>query len=296
MLYLLYSLNFLLMIALPIILGFVLWKKLGAPWGLFGIGCVTFIGSQVVHIPLNLGIQDVANALVPDKTPQPWMIPFNAVVLGLSAGICEETARYVGYRWLAPRARSVRDALMLGAGHGGIEAIILGLLAGLSFINLAVVRTMDLSTLGLTGEALKTAQALVTAYWNAPAYLSIMGFVERLFAVMAHLSLSVMVLQVFTRRNLGWLGAAILYHALLDAVVVFAAQSRWSVLAIEGAVAVVALGGLAVALLLWRREPPELAHPPEPAVELLPGASTAVVTAEQRARRVQEQIEGSRYA
>ena len=296
MLYFLYPLNSLLMIALPIVLGYVLWKKLGAPWRLFGIGCLTFIGSQVVHIPLNIGIGAVANALIPDKTPQPWMVPFNAVVLGLSAGVCEETARYVGYRFLAPRARSIRDALMLGAGHGGIEAIIFGALAGMAFINLFAARNIDLSTQGLTGEALRTAQAQVAAYWSAPLYMGLMGFVERCLAIMAHLSLSVMVLQVFTRRNIGWLGIAIFYHALLDAVAVFGAQSHWEVLAIEGALALVALGGLAITIGLWRREPAELAHPPEPAVELVPGASAPVPTDAQRARRAQEQIDGSRYA
>jgi len=36
-------------------------------------------------------------------------------VLGLTAGLCEESARYIGYRWLIKQARRWRDALMLGA-------------------------------------------------------------------------------------------------------------------------------------------------------------------------------------
>ena len=47
------SLNALLMIALPLGLGAVLARKLGAAWETFGIGALTFVASQVFHIPFN---------------------------------------------------------------------------------------------------------------------------------------------------------------------------------------------------------------------------------------------------
>ena len=124
MLTIFYPLDALLMIGMPLVLGVWLARKTKAPWLLFGIGAMTFIGSQVVHLPLNTGLTLLFKAIWPSTQPQGWHIPFNAVVLGLTAGLCEETARYVGYRWLAKKARYWRDALMLGAGHGGIEAIL----------------------------------------------------------------------------------------------------------------------------------------------------------------------------
>ena len=103
MLYILYPLNALLMMGMPIVLGVWLARKTKAPWRLFGIGAVTFIGSQAVHIPLNAGLTLLFKAMWPSTQPQWWHIPFNAVVLGLTAGLCEETARYIGYRWLAQK-------------------------------------------------------------------------------------------------------------------------------------------------------------------------------------------------
>jgi len=205
MLYLLYALNALLMIGMPIALGVWLARKTRAPWSLFGIGAVTFIGSQVVHIPLNAGLTALFKAVWPAAQPQPWHIPFNAVVLGLTAGLCEETARYIGYRWMARKARAWRDALMLGAGHGGTESIILGVLAGISFVSLAAARQMDLAAQGLTGERLALAQHQIAAYWSAPWYMALMGAVERLSAIVIQVSLAVMVLQVFTRNDWRWL-------------------------------------------------------------------------------------------
>ena len=267
MLYILYSLDALLMIAMPIALGVWLARKTKAPWRLFGVGAVTFIGSQVVHIPLNSGLTLLFKAIWPSAQPQWWHIPFNAVVLGLTAGLCEETARYVGYRWLAKKARHWRDALMLGAGHGGIEAILLGGYVALTFVNMVVLRQMDLTTLGLTGEALAKTQQDVAAYWSAPAYLVLLGAVERLFSLTVHVSLSVMVLQVFTRRNGGWLAVAIGYHLLTDAVAVFGALSHWSPLVIEAVVGMFALVSLAMILSLRPRASRSIPPEPEPVLD-----------------------------
>ena len=54
MLYVTYTLNFLLMLAMPFLLAAFLARRLPVRWGLFWVGAVTFIGSQIVHIPLNV--------------------------------------------------------------------------------------------------------------------------------------------------------------------------------------------------------------------------------------------------
>jgi len=294
MLYLLYPLSALLMIGMPIALGVWLARKTKAPWLLFGIGAATFIGSQVVHIPLNAGLTAMFKAIWPSPQPQPWHIPFNAVVLGLTAGLCEETARYVGYRWLAKKARYWRDALMLGAGHGGTEAIILGILVGLAFISMAAMRQMDLTTQGLTGERLVLAQQQIAAYWSAPWYMALMGAVERLFAIMIQVSLAVLVLQVFTRGDWRWLVVAIGYHLIVDAMAVVGVQSRWPVLVIEATVAVFALVSLAIILGLRPRGEPLI--PPESQPALVPGASQVSRPESRREADVHDQLDSSKYA
>ena len=49
-------LNALGMLGLPVALGFILARRLGTSWSLYGIGAVTFVGSQVLHIPFNAWI------------------------------------------------------------------------------------------------------------------------------------------------------------------------------------------------------------------------------------------------
>lgn len=292
MLYILYPLDALLMVALPIALGVVLARKAGASWTLFGIGAVTFIGSQIVHLPLNAGLTEFFKWLWPNATPQPWNIPFNAVVLGLTAGVSEETARYIGYRWLAPRARAFRDALMLGAGHGGIEAILFGLLVGYTFLQMASLQRTGVDASGLTGAPLDLLRRQVTAYWSIPAYMAVLGAVERVFALTLHVSLSTVVLQVFTRRQWRWLALAIGYHAFADAVTVLGVQLRWPALAIEGAIGVVALGGL---VILWLLRPRGGLVPLEPEPVLVDGASRSTPAPDRAVEQARERIDDSRY-
>jgi uncharacterized membrane protein YhfC len=291
-LYVLYPLNALLMIGMPIALGVWLARKTKAPWRLFGVGAVTFIGSQVVHIPLNYGLTALFKAIWPSAQPQPWHIPFNAIILGLTAGLCEETARYIGYRWLA-KSRHWRDALMFGAGHGGTEAIILGLLVGVTFVNMVAARQMDLAASGLTGQTLALAQQQIAAYWSAPWYMALLGAVERLFALSVQVSLAVLVLQVFTRNDWRWLVVAIGYHLIVDAVAVVGVLSRWSPLMIEAVVAAFALVSLAITVGLRPRGEPLV--PPEPELVLVPGASESHRPAPSREADASRQLDDSKY-
>ncbi len=222
MLYVTYTLNSLLMIALPIAVGVFLARRFKLGWELWAIGAATFIASQVVHIPLNIGLTALfANKTLP-APPEAWRPFFNPVVLGLSAGLCEETARYLVYRFWIKDARTWREGVVFGAGHGGIEAIIVGGLAAFSTLQLFALRGMDLTTLGLPPEQLSIVQQQVAEAWSAPWYATILGAVERALTIPFHIAMSVIVLQAIKRRNVLWLGLAIFLHTAGNAAAVYA--------------------------------------------------------------------------
>jgi len=115
-----YIISFLGMIILPIIAAIIIGRKLKLSWRLFLAGGLTFIASQVLHVPLVI-------ALAP--TFLSWGLMAYAVVLGLLAGLFEETARYILFKFILNRARTWNEGVFVGLGHGGTEAIILGFLA-----------------------------------------------------------------------------------------------------------------------------------------------------------------------
>ena len=296
MLYVTHALNFGLMIALPIMLGFFLARKFGVGWSLFAVGAVTFVASQVVHIPLNAGLTALfaRNTLGVPAPPMAWKLPFHAVILGLTAGLCEESARYIVYRWWIKSARTWREALMLGAGHGGIEAIIFGALAGLAFLNLSVLRNVDITTLALSPAQQALAARQIADYWSAPWPLTLLGALERAFALCFHLSAAALVLQALTRRNPLWLGAAVLWHTALDAAAVHAVRT-WGVYWTEALIGVFALASLGIILAL-RPHAPEPAPGPRPVIAGAPpsfaehpgGAALAADTEADLRRQVEQ--------
>jgi len=287
----LHALNGLLMVAMPLALALFLARRFGLSWRLFWIGAATFVLSQALHIPANLGLNWLFTS---GGVPAPggaWRIPFFAALAGLSAGLFEEGARYAVYRWWARDARSWSRALLLGCGHGGAESILLGLLALYSLFSLASLRGADLGSL-VPAEQLAAAQAQIDAYWSMPGFQALLGAVERALSIPVQIGLSVLVLQTFTRRQIRWLFLAIAWHAAIDAVIAgYLAQvwqgRAWAPYALEGAVAVATAISLAIIWLLRTPEPrpapvPTAAPGPLPAFQPREVTETAETLEETR--------------
>jgi uncharacterized membrane protein YhfC len=281
------SLNYILMIVLPLLVAAVIRRRTRAPWRFFFIGAVTFVVSQIFHIPFNWLVQ--RSGLLPSDTNTWANLIIVAAFLGLSAGVFEEGARYLTYRYWAKDARSWSRAMMLGAGHGGIEAIIVGLLGGIGFASLVLTAANEALLAAVPEEQRSLIAQSLNDLLATPWYGLLLGAVERAFAIAAHLALSVMVLQVFLRRNIGWLFLAIGYHALFNAAAVIGI-SRTGPYTTEAILGVMSLFSLFIIFRLRTPEPPEaVAVEPEP---LLPGALDALPTLEPTA----EALDRSRYS
>ncbi len=243
MLYLTIFIQLLLMLGLPIGLWLFLKRRFSeVTWSLIGAGVLTFILSQVFHLPANWAM----GLLGGGRGVALWPLPLMAAVAGLSAGVFEESARYLVLRYWKRDARSWTAGLGFGAGHGGIESLIIGSLVLLTFINMMVARSAPLETLGIPDDMMEQAQAQVDAYWSMSWTMPLLGGIERVFALTVQIALTTLVMQTFLRHNLIWLLVAILGHALVDAAAVWGMQKGWSALAIEGLMLCFALGGLAI--------------------------------------------------
>lgn len=227
-----YVISFLGMILLPVVLWVYFTRKFALSWKLVLAGGLTFIASQILHIPLVLAMGSFLKSV---------SLLVNAIILGLLAGIFEETARYILFKFIIKKSRSWKEGVLVGLGHGGTEAMILGIFAALAFVNMIIYQNIDLSTVpSIPADQLELAKQQVAAYWSAPWYMALMGFVERIFAIALHVSLSVMVLYAIVYGKPIWFWLALLWHALVDAVAVYVGQEV-GILAVEGIVAVFAI-------------------------------------------------------
>jgi len=290
------ALNSFLMIGIGLALGFYLSHRFGLPWGLFGAGALTFIASQVLHIPFNLYLLNPFLArIAPHPSAGSNDLILWGILLGLSAGVFEETARYLVLRFWRKEVRSWKQSVMFGAGHGGIEAIILGVFAFISLLQLIFYRRMGAESLGTLVEAdqVDALYNVLHTYWSSTWYEHLWGSLERFSVISIHLSATVLVYNSLRRNNLLWYLAAVGWHAFVDFFAVYAGQS-WGIPATEAIIFV--FGILGWVMVFWLREshpPPESASEDTPPEAIQPAPQLRPV--EQEKSITKESLEESRY-
>ena len=142
-----------------------------------------------------------------------------SVIGCLLAGVFEEVGRYLAFRFLLKRYTNRWDAVTYGIGHGGIEAIlVLGLTAinNIAIAQLVNSGSIETITNGLTGVQLDQVQAQIAAVASFGAANLLLGLAERAIAMTLHISLSVVVFRAVRQRKAGYLGLAVVLHALFD--------------------------------------------------------------------------------
>ncbi len=213
--------QFPLMIVFPLALGWWLRRRYDVSWGMFGAGALTFLASQVVHLPINYAL----GLLGGGRGMALWPLPLVGLVAGLTSGLSEELARYVGLRVFWRRIRGWAQGVQYGAGHGAVESVIFGVLALITVIQIVVLYFVGMESLGITGDAADQVRQAFQAFAANPAYLPVLAGLERVFAIIVHVFMASLVMRSLTRGNLLYLLAAIGTHTVLNWWAVVAAQS-----------------------------------------------------------------------
>ena len=217
-------------------------------WRYWLIGGVIFVISQIGHIPFNFFASKVLNSTKLVLWDQNQQILFNAIFLGLSAGIWEETSRYIGYKIWLKKPKSWHNGLILGLGHGSFEAIMIGFLALYVLLQMVAFKDTDLSYL-IPMDRIEVTYQTIQAYWSVNWFDSLLGAVERMLTIPIQVLLSIMIVQIFRRGKIIWLFIAILIHAIIDASVVILINYS-SIYITEGVIALFSLTSLILIILL----------------------------------------------
>ena len=210
-----------LMITIPVIF-FICWRrkyKQRTNISYLIAGAIGFIVSARV---LELGAHYVF--IIADN-PVSQFINGNTVAFvrygTLMAGVFEECGRYIVLKYIMKKNRTRENAVLYGIGHGGIEILAVILPAMITYLAVAVMFSRGsvegaLSALKITKDtaaaALPTVQAAAAFNYGMMA----MNVLERLFAMLLHIGLTVIVFFGVKNAKKGYLPLAILLHMLMD--------------------------------------------------------------------------------
>lgn len=201
----------------PVLVGLFTKKRFGVSWKYFFYGAGIFIIFQLItRIPIISLIEGLFGRQLRSTT---WLLAAWVIVLSFTAGLFEETGRYVGYRWMMNRdPKTWKVGVMYGLGHGGIESIIL---VGLNnLIAMVIILFFPYIQSFLPQEVSGVLAQQVGGLVGIPDWMPILAAWERLWILPVHVALSVIVLQTFRRSSFKWVWLAIAFHTLVNLFVV----------------------------------------------------------------------------
>ncbi len=236
---------------IPIALFLLLYKK--------GAGVKPFITGAAVFMMFVIGLEGAAVRAILGSSIGPVIegnIWYYALFGGLMAGLFEEIGRFTAFRTVlrSDNGKSV-NALMYGAGHGGAEAMIIigsAMISNIMIANMVNKGNMDAITQGLSGEQLATLQAQIEQLATIPAITFILSLVERISAILLHMSLSVVV-WIAAKRSTPMLLVAIVIHAAVDGATLLLSHSGINTFKMEAVIMVMALAAAFYAWVIWRK-------------------------------------------
>lgn len=207
----------LLTIVLPVVVAAIIRRRTGATWRTFGIGVATFFVSQGLlrlpwQIPLGLW-------LGPRIASSTLLLGVWLAVSALTAALFEEVGRFVAMRRFQADERSWRVGVMMGAGHGGLEAIIVGVIIVASGVSYLLIGT------GAVSLPPGVMDKMGAQYAHLGPIDALAGVLERVIAVASQIAMSAVVAESFVRGRTRWLAFAIGLHFGLDSVFAGAAMA-----------------------------------------------------------------------
>lgn len=203
---------------LPCFIFFYLKLKRKADFLPFFLGVATFILSalileQLLHMFVLAGDNAISNFV--NRTP--WLYVLYSCT---TAGLFEETGRYLSLSVLSDKYKRPQNAIAFGLGHGGMEAIIVG---GISILSVLILST-TLNSMGqdaylalLPVESQETIRPMLENLYTTPSYYYLITGIERIFAMIFHVCMSLLVYTASTQNQMKYLyPTAILLHTLLN--------------------------------------------------------------------------------
>jgi len=240
----------------PVGLAVFVARRYRGRWRWWGLGLLVFLLFQVLtRIPAMLALQSLP--AVRQALQQPAFFWAFVGMASLTAGLFEEGGRWLAFRFVVPaQERNWNTALMLGAGHGGLEVFGVCLLQVSALAGYLAISLLPPETFAGYAQQVEQARA---QFASLRGWEPLCGAWERLGALAIQVGLTVMVLQAF--RRFGWWWAALAAHTIVDFTAVAALKlltpqlgTQSAMIATECLVTLYALAAIALIVRLRGRE------------------------------------------
>ncbi|WP_315117285.1 YhfC family intramembrane metalloprotease [uncultured Clostridium sp.] len=206
--------SIILSIGLPIIMGIYFYRKYKISLWSIVVGAFIFILFVMILERKMHNYLLLTNPSTSSFLENPWAY---AIYGSLAAGIYEECGRFLAYITLLKRKRNWSDGVAFGIGHGGIEAVLIGGITAIQNLILSInINSGNINALNKYNITPNMIEMIKSNLINTPSYVFLVSGIERVFAILIQIGLSILVLQGVRNKKYIYLLYAILLHALID--------------------------------------------------------------------------------
>ncbi len=203
-----------------------------------------FVGAAVMFL-FAFVLENLVHSVVLTNTSTGSNLLLYSIYGGLMAGLFEETGRLIAFKTVLKKKLDKKaNALMYGAGHGCFEAIwILGIAMINNLIWSILINSGNTALLYSSvteGMEAQISLTIATLISSSP-FVFLAGLIERSFAIVIQISLSVFVWYAVREKRIGYYFCALALHAVIDFLTAFVSGSGVSIILVELLIGVLAL-------------------------------------------------------
>ena len=206
----------LITIGFPIAAGFWLKNRLGVPWRIISYGALGYFIVQSLVTLLFTGFSYLVDNGVLTLSDQAFFTGqiILSVVLAALLGVL---VRWAGMKYLKEDMDNLASAYAIGVGYGGAESVMLvGIPLLTTFITMLSNMNIDPETTTLD----PALAAQLVDLWQVSPLIPLAGSFERIAAFIMHITVTILVLQVFKKNAVTWLAAAFGLELLVNGLIV----------------------------------------------------------------------------
>lgn len=235
--------TFLISFGLPIVLATYIIRYKKASFKAVLVGALVFFIFQImIRIPL---LQVISRQTWYFKIS--YSMIFVGLFLGITAGLFEEIGRFLGFKYPLKDKLSWENGIAYGIGHGGIEAMLLVGLSNLSSIIFSIfLNNGSFDSIIASRLSPEVVYAIKNQLINITPALALASGIERLFTIIIHIALSIVVLYGVMSKEFKYIVYAVLAHTLVNAPLPFLMSRGVNIWLIEAYLGICASIGLII--------------------------------------------------
>jgi len=199
-------------IALPIVGGFWLKRKLNVPWRnmLYGV-LAYFVVQALVTLLFNGMVALVQSGTFALSDPQ--FITFQVVLNVFIGALIGVMVRWAGMKYLTDDLDNLESAYGIGVGYGGAESIAL---TGISLVTTFITMLRNININPQTTTLDPEFVGAIQEAWQMSPLIPLAISAERISALIMHITVTILILQFFKRKKSIWLAAAVALELVMN--------------------------------------------------------------------------------